>query len=65
MAAHKSMTKDLFQDMGRTVESMNSTNNSAEGDAEGKVTEEIESLCMNCHADVSPLSRRVRSAMTN
>lgn len=46
-----SLAKDLFEDMGRKVESMNGAGNSAEGDSEPKVVEEIESLCMNCHAD--------------
>lgn len=52
----QSLAKDLFEDMGRKVESMNGTN-SSEGDAEGKVVEEIESLCMNCHADVCDCAR--------
>ena len=49
----KSLSKDLFQDMGSKVESINGVSNSSEGDSEPKVVEEIESLCMNCHADVS------------
>lgn len=51
---HKSLAKDLFEDMGRKVETMNGSANTADGDSEPKVVEEIESLCMNCHADVSP-----------
>ncbi|KAL1311815.1 hypothetical protein AAFC00_001894 [Neodothiora populina] len=46
----KSLSKDLFEDMGRKVENMTGGGNSAEGDSEPKVVEEIESLCMNCHA---------------
>lgn len=43
-----SLAKDLFKDMGAQVASMNS---GAEGDEDNdsKVTDEVESLCMNCH----------------
>ena len=45
------LAQDLFQDMGRTVEGMG-MNGHAEGhEPEQRVTEEIESLCMNCHED--------------
>lgn len=42
--------KDLFEDMGRQVEGMNA---STEDGDDQRVVDEIESLCMNCHADVS------------
>lgn len=45
-----SLAKDLFQDMGKQVESMKNGENT---DTEAKVVEEIESLCMNCREDVS------------
>lgn len=44
-----SLAKDLFQDMGAQVNGMNS--NGTNGDVDQRVTEEIESLCMNCHSD--------------
>ncbi|KAF7196739.1 Zinc finger protein [Pseudocercospora fuligena] len=40
----KSLAQDLFEDMGRQVNNMS-------GADDQKVVEEIESLCMNCHAD--------------
>lgn len=49
----QSLAKDLFADMGRKVESLSGPANSAEGDSEPKVVEEVESLCMNCHENVS------------
>lgn len=45
-----SVAKDLFEDMGRQVEGMKA--NTEDGDDQ-RVVDEIESLCMNCHADVS------------
>lgn len=49
-APGESLAQDLFEDMARKVEE-------ASGDGgdedEPKVVEEIESLCMNCHEDVS------------
>lgn len=45
-----SLAKNLFQDMGKQVESMKSEESA---DTEAKVVEEIESLCMNCREDVS------------
>lgn len=44
-----SVAKDLFEDMGRQVEGMKS---STEDGDDQRVVDEIESLCMNCHADV-------------
>ena len=46
-----SLAEDLFQDMGRQVEVTNAGTNGT--DDEQKVVEEIESLCMNCHENVS------------
>jgi zinc finger protein len=44
-----SLAQDLFEDMGRKVDGMG-MNGHAEGhEPEQRVTEEIESLCMNCH----------------
>ncbi|CAD0084734.1 unnamed protein product [Aureobasidium vineae] len=43
-----SVAKDLFEDMGRQVEGMKA--NTEDGDDQ-RVVDEIESLCMNCHAD--------------
>jgi zinc finger protein len=42
-----SVAQDLFEDMGRKVEGMGTNGNANE--PEQTVTEEIESLCMNCH----------------
>jgi zinc finger protein len=44
-----SVAKDLFEDMGRQVEGMKA---STEDGDDQRVVDEIESLCMNCHADV-------------
>ncbi|KAF2141867.1 uncharacterized protein K452DRAFT_227833 [Aplosporella prunicola CBS 121167] len=46
-APHKSLAQDLFEDMGRKVEEASQNMNGADE----KMVEEIESLCMNCHAD--------------
>ncbi|KAI7218790.1 zf-ZPR1-domain-containing protein [Hortaea werneckii] len=46
----KSLAEDLFEDMGRKVEGMSSAP-PTDGDTDQKVVEEIDSLCMNCHAD--------------
>ncbi|KAI5270624.1 zf-ZPR1-domain-containing protein [Aureobasidium subglaciale] len=43
-----SVAKDLFEDMGRQVEGMKA---STEDGDDQRVVDEIESLCMNCHAD--------------
>jgi zinc finger protein len=51
--------KDLFEDMGRQVEGMNA---STEDGDDQRVVDEIESLCMNCHADVSPTNSHFSSA---
>jgi zinc finger protein len=40
-----SLAKDLFQDMGRKADELSNSQD------DQKVVEEIESLCMNCHAD--------------
>lgn len=46
-----SLAQDLFQDMGQKVNGLG-VNGHAEGhEPEQRVVEEIESLCMNCHAD--------------
>ena len=43
------LAQDLFEDMGRKVDGLG-MNGQAEGhEPEHRVTEEIESLCMNCH----------------
>lgn len=47
----KSLAKDLFEDMGRKVQEAAST--MTEDGEPTKIVEEIESLCMNCHDDVS------------
>lgn len=48
-----SLAQDLFEDMGRKVNGMDlQTNGDADGEEpQQKLVEEIESLCMNCHAD--------------
>ncbi|KAK5246355.1 nucleolar zinc-finger protein, partial [Cryomyces antarcticus] len=53
-----SMAQDLFADMGRKVEEMRANGDRTEGvdddeEADSRVVDEIESLCMNCHEDVS------------
>ncbi|KAJ4323772.1 nucleolar zinc-finger protein [Neodidymelliopsis sp. IMI 364377] len=45
MAEHKSLAKDLFEDMGRKVADASAQ----QDDDDSKVVDEIESLCMNCH----------------
>lgn len=46
-----SLAQDLFEDMGKKVNGMG-MNGHAEGhEPEQRVTEEIQSLCMNCHED--------------
>lgn len=52
-----SLAKDLFEDMGRKVENMKLNGEGEPEEGEQKVVEEIESLCMNCHEDVSRPSR--------
>jgi zinc finger protein len=44
-----SLAKDLFKDMGAQVASMNTGAEGDEEDTESKITDEVESLCMNCH----------------
>jgi len=46
-----SLAQDLFEDMGHKVNGMATQNGHADGETEQKVVEEIESLCMNCHAN--------------
>jgi zinc finger protein len=51
--AQPSLAKDLFEDMGKKVAEASAQ----EADSDGtKVVDVIESLCMNCHADVSSAS---------
>ena len=47
---HRSLAKDLFEDMGRKVAEASAQ----EGDDDVKVVDSIESLCMNCHENVRP-----------
>ncbi len=47
--AQQSLAKDLFEDMGAKVAEASAQ----EGDDDMKVVDVIESLCMNCHEDVS------------
>jgi len=46
--AAPSLAQDLFEDMGRQVDRMTS-GVPGDADADQKVVDEIESLCMNCH----------------
>ncbi|KAF2483199.1 zinc finger protein-like protein zpr1 [Neohortaea acidophila] len=47
-----SIAQDLFEDMGRKVDGMGSANsNTDDNEPDQRVTEEVESLCMNCHED--------------
>lgn len=47
-----SLAQDLFEDMGTKVSGMGMNGHSENhSEADQRVTEEIESLCMNCHAD--------------
>ena len=45
------LAQDLFEDMGRKVNGMGMNGHGEGQEPEQQVTEEIESLCMNCHAD--------------
>ncbi|KAJ4983719.1 ZPR1 zinc-finger domain-containing protein [Stagonosporopsis vannaccii] len=45
MAEHKSLAKDLFEDMGRKVAEASGQ----QDEDDSRVVDEIESLCMNCH----------------
>lgn len=54
------LAKDLFEDMGRKVESMKLNNQQDGPDTERKMLDEIESLCMNCHDDVSGLMAKLK-----
>jgi zinc finger protein len=51
MATSKSLAKDIFADMGRKVAEVSAQTGA--DDSEPKVVDEIESLCMNCHENVS------------
>jgi len=46
--AGASLARDVFEDMGRQVDRINTEGND---DVDQKVVDEIESLCMNCHED--------------
>ncbi|KAK5165192.1 nucleolar zinc-finger protein [Saxophila tyrrhenica] len=46
-----SLATDLFEDMGRKVSSYNTNGTTSDNEPDQRVTEEIESLCMNCHED--------------
>ena len=48
--AGASLAQDLFKDMGAQVNGMSNDDTSSDEPLQ-RVTEEIESLCMNCHAD--------------
>ena len=50
--AQRSLAADLFEDMGRKVAEASAQEGGDEGT---KVVDEIESLCMNCHENVSSL----------
>ena len=62
--AHISST-EFFESIGKKATHLDSTNgtngtngaNGATGDDDEKVVQEIESLCMNCHENVSNLFR--------
>lgn len=57
MTEPKSLAQDLFEDMGRKVAEASAQ----EGDDDGtRVVDEIESLCMNCHENVSRLTKPER-----
>ena len=43
------LAQDLFEDMGRKVEGMNLNGGDDTDDTTMKTTDEIESMCMNCH----------------
>jgi len=43
------LAQDLFEDMGRKVEGMNLNGSDDTDDTTMKTTDEIESMCMNCH----------------
>lgn len=52
-------SNEYFQAIGAQVDQVTPATNSAEpADDDVKPVEEIESLCMNCHEDVSPLPPR-------
>ena len=46
-----SLAEELFQDMGTKVSNMGAANGTGDGEDEQRIVDEIESLCMNCHAD--------------
>lgn len=48
MAEHKSLAKDLFEDMGRKVDEASAQ----QEEDDSRVVDEIESMCMNCHDNV-------------
>lgn len=50
--AQQNLAQDLFEDMGRKVAEASARDDDVEG---SKVVDVIESLCMNCHEDVSTI----------
>lgn len=48
--AQANLAQDLFEDMGRKVAEASAQEDDVEG---SKLVDVIESLCMNCHEDVS------------
>ena len=46
-----SLAEELFQDMGTKVSNMGAANGTGDDENEQRIVDEIESLCMNCHAD--------------
>lgn len=51
-APQRSLATDLFEDMSRKVAEASKSGLQEDGE-DSKLVEEIESLCMNCHEDVS------------
>lgn len=60
--AHKGLAQDLFEDMGRKVAEAQAQPDV--GETGSKVVDEIESLCMNCHENVSFPMRSIMYALT-
>lgn len=53
--AQPSLAQDLFEDMGRKVAEASAQDEDADG---SKIVDVIESLCMNCHEEVSLSAHR-------
>lgn len=51
-APTQSLAQDLFADMGKKVENMKLSSEEPE-EQEQRTVEEVESMCMNCHDNVS------------